>query len=358
LSTPDRPFLFVTTILPGTGFGAGERSASLLQALRAIGPTRVLLLRHPWHAPVKPGDCDHVIDAIAPGASERAYYWRRQVAAGPFRTEPRLVDELSRIIEREPVRAILCRYALTLGLDAPRFAPSMIDIDDVPTDRRSLLLVRSMRGYRTVFVAKGEDVAKIPHPDVRVLPCISTSAHAVEERDADMNLLFIGASGHPPNAEGAKRFVTAVWPRIRAQLPDATLTIAGSGWSAYDAEPGVRVPGFIESLEAAYRRAAVVVCPIWSGAGACVKLAEAAGFARPIVTTPFAAAGYAGILDPGEHLLVADSDEAFAAHCLKLLRDAPLRERLAAAAGSRAAQRLSTGALEQILRDALDAHGA
>ncbi len=222
-------------------------------------------------------------------------------ASGPFVPSRAWCVNSRRIVEREPVRAIFCRYSFTQALDAPRFAPAMIDLDDLPTGRLRLgLLGRSLKGYRTVFVTKESDVAKVPHPDVRVLPCISTSAQPTEEGDAGMNLLFLGSSGHPPNAQGVARFVSVIWPRILAQLPEATLTIAGTGWERYASARGVRVPGFVASLNDAYRNAAGVVCPIWSGAGACVKLAEAVGFARPVVASAFAAEGYAGILVPGE----------------------------------------------------------
>ena len=186
--------------------------------------------------------------------------------------------ELASILEREPVRAIFCRYSLTQALDAPRFAPAMIDLDDLPAGRLRLgLLGRSLKGYRTVFVTKESDVAKVPHPDVRVLPCISTSAQPMEEGDAGMNLLFLGSSGHPPNAEGVARFVSVIWPRILAQLPEATLTIAGTGWERYASARGVRVPGFVASLNEAYRNAAGVVCPIWSGAGSVREARRSGG---------------------------------------------------------------------------------
>lgn len=364
MSTPEQPLLFITSVLPGTGFGAGERSTSLLHALRAVGPTRLLLLRHPWHAPVRPGECDHVIDAIAPGAWERGYYWRRQIAAGPVRTEPRLVRELARILEREPVRAILCRYSTTLALDAPRFAPSMIDIDDVPTDFRSRipgigplrrrLLGRALRDYRAVFVTKPLDIDKVPHAQVRVLPCISTSVTPLADAGEGASLLFLGSSAHPPNAQGVERFVRSVWPQVHARVPGATLTLAGSGWEKHGQVPGVRTPGFVPSLQDAYREASAVVCPIWSGAGACVKLAEAAGFGRAIIAAGHAASGYEGLLVPGEDLLLASDDEAFVAHCVAVLRDRTLRDRLGRSARQKAAAMLSPQAMERIIRDALE----
>lgn len=366
MGSPHTPFLFVTTTLPGTGAGAMERSASMLEALRAIRPTRVLLLRHDWHPPIARGSCDHVLDAIAPGASERFYHWRRRFPFGPLRTESRLTAALARILEHEPAAAIICRYPATLALDAPRFAPSLIDIDDIPSDTEGNRLLatlgrhalgHALRGYRTVFVTKPADTRKVLHANVRVLPCISTSAHPLPDTAHAHNLLFLGSHGHLPNAHGVARFVERAWPRILRHYPDATLTLGGTGWERYAGRPGVRTPGFIESLEQAYRSALVVVCPIWSGTGACVKLAEAAGFGRPVVASVPAAAGYEGILEAERDILTAADDDAFADACIRLLGDEGLRTRLGRSAQVRAATSLSVAAVERILRAALAPSG-
>jgi hypothetical protein len=362
MTVRERPFLFMTTILPGTWFGGAQRSASLHGALRALGPTKVLLLRLPWHPQPQAGECDFVIDAVAPGASEKWFYRRRHLGVGPFRTEPALVRQFSELSQREGgFRGILCRYMTTLALDAPRFAPAAIDLDDVPTDlplarvpgilqggRRSLMR-RWVKDYQTVLVTKNSDLGKVPHSDVRVLPCISTSAHHVEPKPGPPNLLFLGASDHVPNAQGVERFVESVWPRILQGNPETMLTIAGRGWERYSSRQNVRTPGFVASIDDAYRDATVVICPIWSGAGSCVKLAEAIGFGMPVVATTFAADGYAGILEPGRDLLASNDADELADQCLTLLGDPLLRARLSTAARTAADAYLSQAAINRIV---------
>jgi glycosyltransferase involved in cell wall biosynthesis len=65
------------------------------------------------------------------------------------------------------------------------------------------------------------------------------------------------------------------------------------------------------------------------GSGTRVKILEAFAHRVPVVSTRVGAEGL-DVRDR-EHLLLADDPDAFAAACLRLLRDVPLRHRLAAA---------------------------
>jgi glycosyltransferase involved in cell wall biosynthesis len=85
------------------------------------------------------------------------------------------------------------------------------------------------------------------------------------------------------------------------------------------ADPRVETLGFVEDLSAAYARASCAVVPLRQGGGTPLKLIEALAYGLPVVATPRAVAGLA--VRDGEHLLVADGAEAFAAALVRVLRD-------------------------------------
>lgn len=67
----------------------------------------------------------------------------------------------------------------------------------------------------------------------------------------------------------------------------------------------------------------VVIAPLFSGSGVRIKLLEAFGMAKAVVTTAQGASGLD--VQHGEHCLIADTAEEFAEACLLLLDNDSLR---------------------------------
>lgn len=151
---------------------------------------------------------------------------------------------------------------------------------------------------------------------------------------AEPTILFLGNFGYAPNAEAAERLIGRIWPRIRAIAPSATLLIAGDKPDripSFARRPaGVEFTGFVDDLEALYRRTRLVCCPIVNGGGTRLKLIEAAAYGKPIVATPMAAEGLA--LQNGREILAHDDDHELAFWCAQLLQRDPLAECIASAA--------------------------
>jgi len=120
-----------------------------------------------------------------------------------------------------------------------------------------------------------------------------------------------------------------------------TFTIAGGEpsdeVSRLAAQPGVRVTGFVETLEPHYGAATVFVAPLRITGGIAGKTIDALAAGCPVVTTTLGNDGLGAA--PGVHLLVADAPAEFAAAVVRLLRDPALRRRLGAAAARFAAER-------------------
>jgi glycosyltransferase involved in cell wall biosynthesis len=131
---------------------------------------------------------------------------------------------------------------------------------------------------------------------------------------------FSGIFDYAPNADGVRWFVEKCWPRIKEQLPDARLRIAGR----YSDGPlrvtghDVETLGWVEDLDAEIATWSMMAVPIFIGGGTRLKIAL--GFSRkcPIVSTIIGAHGYE--VNSGDELLQADTPEIFAEACLKLIR--------------------------------------
>ncbi|HEV7993304.1 MAG TPA: glycosyltransferase [Gemmatimonadaceae bacterium] len=161
----------------------------------------------------------------------------------------------------------------------------------------------------------------------------------VAQRSA--NIVFTGSMDWMPNEDGMAWFVDEILPTIRREVPDATLTIVGRRPSAKvralaEGRPYVTITGTVPDVRPFLEEAAVVVVPLRIGGGTRIKIYEAMGMERAVVSTTIGAEGL-DVRD-GEHILLADDPSSFAASLVSLLRD-PAR---AAAIGQSAASQVRT----------------
>ena len=155
------------------------------------------------------------------------------------------------------------------------------------------------------------------------------AVNAVEEPD---QLTFTGLLRYSPNADAVRWFVHEVLPLVRAAVPAVRFEAVGKSPSpklAALAGPGVQITGTVPDVRPALARAAVVVVPLRVGSGTRIKILEAMAMGKAVVST---AIGCEGLdVRDGEHLVVADDADGFAATVVQLLRDPALRARLGAA---------------------------
>ena len=181
----------------------------------------------------------------------------------------------------------------------------------------------------------------IPVPEPTPLPAARTA-------------LFLGMHSYEPNRAGAEFLVHEVWPLVHAQVPDATLVVAGRACERIrghdEPPPGVRFEGFVDDLQALYASTRVVCCPILSGGGTRIKIIEGAMQARPIVSTTVGAEGL-DFSPQRQEIAIADGAQAFAEALVQLLLD----DGLAAAMGRRARQQAQALYGEQPVMDRIAA---
>ncbi len=152
-------------------------------------------------------------------------------------------------------------------------------------------------------------------------------------------LVFVGAFQHMPNVDAMTCFCRNIFPRIRAEVPDAELWIVGSSPPPDVVRlgelPGVQVTGTVPDIRPFMASSMVCVVPLRLGVGIRGKVLEAWSMAMPVVATSVACSGLR--FENGRNLLLADDPGAFAGHVVSLLRDPDRRQELGKA-GRKAAE--------------------
>ncbi len=152
-----------------------------------------------------------------------------------------------------------------------------------------------------------------------------------------LELVFTGSMDWMPNDDAMLWFLDAIFPLVRAELPEVTVTIVGRSPSAQlQAQarnaPGVEVTGRVPDVRPYLERASVFLVPIRIGGGTRLKIFEAMAMGLPVLSTTVGAEGLP--LSDGSDVLLRDDARAYAAELVSLLRD-DVRRRAIAEAGQR-----------------------
>jgi glycosyltransferase involved in cell wall biosynthesis len=337
-----------------------------LEALRGLGVTPVALPKPPHRF---------------------ASYVRRIATGVPFDlalfANPTLTGWLRRNRDRiDVVFAVCVSQALNVpawGRGGPPVVIDTVDLEWVRHDRE----VREQRRLRSRLrkIVRGMGTKRFELAQMRraarVLVCseverellasegIATAdvvPNGVDTAAADPNgngvdggpvVLFPGNLAYPPNAAAAEWILSEIGPRVSELKPELEVLVAGR-----DASPRLR--SLAESSPATLRspvpdmgelfsRSTLVVAPLRSGGGTRIKILEAFGFGRAVVSTPIGAEGIS-VVD-GEHLLLAEDTEQIARAIVRVAEDAALRERLGRAGRRLVEDRYDWGAIGRRLSD-------
>ena len=160
--------------------------------------------------------------------------------------------------------------------------------------------------------------------DLQELPVIT-------RRPGGNHIVHIGTMYWPPNADGVRWFIEHVYPRIRTARPDVVFDVIGTrpprALRAL-ARPGsgFNVTGHVEDPTPYLERAGAFVVPLRAGGGMRVKILNALAQGLPVVSTTMGCRGIA--VEPGRHVLVADTAADFADGVLRVLNDDGLAAQL------------------------------
>jgi glycosyltransferase involved in cell wall biosynthesis len=350
--TRDRVLLAVSTTAPWpVGDGYTLRVFNLLQELSRFW--RIKLLAPPPAAGAAPFP-EQVAEYVpltlkGPGL---AYPWRFDQA--PLREA--VADAVARF---RPERALVWRGGEALRFDAPGFPPAVIDvIDCVPLDlwrgiltqqntRRRLGMLRELgtatrysrravRHFAATICAGESDrawlrwiggrrtVHAIPngvHLPEPAGPPGRESAGAFEALAPAPTLSFIGSLNFEPNIDAVTYLAEAIWPKVRAAVPDAQLVPAGRNptpeVAALAQRPGISLLADVPDMTPVLRASWASIAPMRAGVGVKNKVLESWACARPAVLTPLAANGLD--VPEGHAPLVQATADGLAAAAVSLL---------------------------------------
>jgi GT2 family glycosyltransferase/SAM-dependent methyltransferase len=245
------------------------------------------------------------------------------------------------------------RYLHIVRQHAPaaRVAYDTVDLHYLREQRRAELdgtpTTKNAQGFKALELglARASDVtlvvseeegrrlrADAPDVDVEVVPLANEVWPEVPGYDGRSGLLFVGNFAHDPNVDAARHLVRVIMPLVWREMPGVGLTLVGGNAPEEVralASSGVAVPGWVPDLRPLLARSVALTAPLRYGAGVKGKVTEALGAGLPVVTTPVGAEGV-GAVD-GRDLLIASEPEAYAAHVVRLLRDAEAWQALSAA---------------------------
>ena len=172
--------------------------------------------------------------------------------------------------------------------------------------------------------------------------------------------VFTASMDSAANIDGARFFLSEVWPRVLQVRPDARFKVVGRNPPAAlvregQAVAGVEFTGYVDDVRPHVRAAQVFVMPLRVGGGTRLKAFEGMAMGCPVVSTAIGIEGLA--VTAGEHYELADQPQALADALLRLFGDLGQRRALAGRARKlvedRFGFRVAAAAFE---RACLDAH--
>jgi glycosyltransferase involved in cell wall biosynthesis len=290
----------------------------------------------------------------------------------PFQADPKALHQMHALLAELVQKAAECGDPFDLvhadqiamapfaaALDLPR----MLDLHQLPwTDSEGQaaeqsglahwLLRREIHALKraTARIAAAFDAVTVVNEDDRralsavltreceltVIPiAVDPKREGPVARAADaQGILSLSALWRNTNAEGVRWFTREVYPLVRRQAPQSSLTICGAEpppaiVALAENDPTVQITGHIDDPRPFMYTAGCLIVPLRNGGGMRVTILEALARGIPVVSTSLGCAELD--LQPGEHLLVADTPSEFADAVGLLLREPELGQRIAEA---------------------------
>jgi glycosyltransferase involved in cell wall biosynthesis len=184
------------------------------------------------------------------------------------------------------------------------------------------------------FVAISDEDARIvskalPSRPVTVIPTAVSlpSIDCQEEQEKDIDLLFVGSLGYPPNIDALQYFDQEILPRLIAAKPNLRVAIVGSNVGSSVKAIVEQCGNYslfsdVEDVMPYYLRSRAAFIPMRVGSGIKVKLLEAMSYGVPVVTTSIGAFGIPVANE--REVFIADPPDAFADRALELLQDSAI----------------------------------
>ena len=251
-------------------------------------------------------------------------------------------------VEKRPVAAQYLRRESEKLRSQERLAGPQYHLNILVSEDDERALKARVPGVRTAVVPNGVDADYFSPADERQIPAV----------------IYTGGMGMFANRDAVMYFVNEIWPLITATTPDVRFFAVGRSpakefVTLASRDPRIVVTGFVDDIRPLVRQSAVYIVPLRVGGGTRLKVLDAMAMGKAIVSTSI---GCEGIdVEPGRHLLVADTPGSFAEATVVLLGDPERRQRLGCAARTlaegRYAWRVVGGQLVDAYRRAISLAG-
>lgn len=257
--------------------------------------------------------------------------------------EPDVVPWLQELHRKHRFDAVLVNYVFqSAALQAfPSHVRKVIDTHDVFGDRHlqyiragmapewySTSIPDEIRGLSRADVVLAIQEGEADHfrralpPSTKVLTVCPFMDDTPAVAPLESPKAVVVASGNSINRDGVQWFLDAVFPTVRAAVPDFELVLVGDIGSHFGEVPGVVCRGRLPDLRNAYESGAVALNPALFGTGFCIKSLEALTFGMPFVSTRTGSRGLESLSGRHAFVEVPDSDgAAMARELVSLLLD-------------------------------------
>jgi glycosyltransferase involved in cell wall biosynthesis len=143
-------------------------------------------------------------------------------------------------------------------------------------------------------------------------------------------LVYTGSLGYSANRDAVMYYKEEIMPLVRESYPNVQLLVTGR-YESVDVDgigkcAGIRLTGYVDDIRDVLSRASACIVPLRQGGGMRLKIPEAMAAGVPVVSTSVGVEGLS--CTHGEHLLIGDTPEEFAAGIVRVLGDRTLAERL------------------------------
>jgi glycosyltransferase involved in cell wall biosynthesis len=343
-------------------YGAVLRARKIFQMLSRFGEVQVALAGH---------NQDVIDNAKSPQAGfellDKIYFPPTQRSRAQRMREklnPRFLDLGGRQAapgDRERIQKMVAKYDLIWvhgmevanGLGIWRWPKTVMDIDDIPSSlhRQRLSQAATLSGKywecrqeilwrrNEKFLAERFDAictcseldrkALNGNEKFFVLPngFDARSKNPLRNPGTPPQIGFVGTFKYPPNRDGVRWFIENAWPIILKKLPKARLRLAGEAGEKYFNGQNIEALGWVPDMESEMANWSLAIVPVLVGGGTRIKILEAFSRKCPVISSSLGAYGHD--VKNGHELLMADSPEDFATHCVRILNFPQEGERLA-----------------------------
>jgi glycosyltransferase involved in cell wall biosynthesis len=197
---------------------------------------------------------------------------------------------------------------------------------------------KHLQAFNSVWVCSDIDKKKLqalPNTSAQIVAMPNTIyiPEKLPESYGTKSILIMGAMSYFPNVDAVQFFCKEVLPALKERSGKSIqLYIVGSSPEQEVVNlgeiDGVTVTGRVESVKEYYMQADIVIVPIRFGGGTRIKILEAMGYGRTVISTTIGAEGIEG--ENEKEFIIANSADDYIEACLKYLEQPKIRHEIEA----------------------------